>query len=89
MNLPMNEVNQWDQLSLFGEDAYEIRLKIGLVPSSDHAQWQLEVWNRNTEELVSMVSRPALTYDDIDLERGQMMGRVFIELSDLLDSKPL
>lgn len=48
----------WEQLSLLGPEVIELHLRIGVVPASDHLQWQLEVRDMTGGGLLGMLSSP-------------------------------
>lgn len=48
----------WVQLSIEPPPVIEISLKVGLVPSSEHAQIQLEARDATRGELIAMTSWP-------------------------------
>lgn len=56
MTISPVEVNSWEQLQLFPSPTYEITLRYGVVADVDHVQWQLEVRDPATGELLSMKS---------------------------------
>lgn len=49
---------QWVQLTLEPPPVIEVFLKVGLVPSSEHAQIQLEARDVTSGNLVAMTSWP-------------------------------
>lgn len=68
-----------DQLVFEGmpaPDVVEITLRVGIVTSSSHGQWQLEVRSPVTGELLSMVSRPHFDVDNLGPEAARMVLRV-------------
>lgn len=46
------------QATLIPPEAVEITLRVGLVGSDDHGQWQLEVRNATDGVLLSMIANP-------------------------------
>lgn len=70
------EVNTWEQLSLLPMDRSEITLRIGLLPRSDHAQFQLEVHNVANGELQKIESRPHVPYGNLHSELEEWIRRL-------------
>lgn len=52
------DASPWSQTTLFPPDVVEIRLRVGVVRSSDHLQWQLEAWSATDDTLLSMEATP-------------------------------
>jgi len=48
----------WQQLGLFGPDVVQLTLRVGIVPSSDHCQFQVEAATAGGRDLIAMVSMP-------------------------------
>lgn len=56
MKIEPESVNSWEQLELFPAPVYEISLRYGVVAEADHVQWQLEVRDATSGELLSLKS---------------------------------
>lgn len=52
---------EWTQLSLLPYEVVEIDLRIGVVPESDHLQWQITVRDPAAGALLGMLSSPAVS----------------------------
>lgn len=66
------------QTAFFAPGVVHIDLRLGLMPREDHLQWQLEVRNAVSGELIAMESHPhAPIYE---LER--QLARAVIAMSD-------
>lgn len=61
-------VNGWDQLSLFGDDAYEVVLRIGIVRDANHIQYQVEARNVATDDLLNLWSAPYRDLSNYDAD---------------------
>lgn len=59
-----------------GPDVVEITLRVGFVTSSQHGQWQLEVRNPVSGELLAMFSRPHFDMSNLGPEAARMVLRV-------------
>lgn len=57
-------------------DVIEITLRIGFVTSSQHGQWQAEVRNPVTGELLDMYSRPHFDLANLGAESARMVLRI-------------
>lgn len=57
---PPQTTPPWTQETLLPPEAVEIKLLVGLVGASGHAQWQLEVRNATDGSLLAMRSCPAV-----------------------------
>lgn len=53
-----DDVNQWEQLSLLPEFALELTLKLGVIPSHDHVQVQVEMSSPTDGKLLALWSLP-------------------------------
>jgi hypothetical protein len=51
---------QWEQLSFDKAPVYELLIRVGLVPESDHAQIQIECHDATRGELIALSSWPHL-----------------------------
>jgi hypothetical protein len=54
--------NNWYQQSLMPPEVYEFNLRIGVVPSTDHVQWMVEVKDPMTGVLIGQASGPHASY---------------------------
>jgi len=70
-------VNSWEQGALFAGATVEVILRVGIVPSVDHAQFQLEVVDPRSHELLAMRSWPHVPFVDLP----DMMAVIIDELS--------
>lgn len=46
----------WVQTRLFPPSTFEAHLRVGYVAESEHVQWQVEVFEPGTKELLAMAS---------------------------------
>lgn len=46
----------WFQQSLVEARVYEVRLRVGMVPATDHLQWQVEAFDAETRVLIASTS---------------------------------
>ena len=62
-------------------DAVEITISLGFVPSGDHAQWQVEVKDPATGQLLALASRPHLSMarmmDTLEEASREAIARMF------------
>lgn len=58
MSEAVSTVKGYEQLDLFGEPAYEVVIRVGIVPHAEHVQYQVEARNVSTGDLLSMWSLP-------------------------------
>lgn len=65
MSTPASEVKSWSQPNLFGAEPVELVLRIGLIPGSDHAQFQLETFVGHARVLTGMRSRPHVPWSEV------------------------
>ena len=56
------------QTALFAPGVVDVTLRVGLIPRENHLQWQLEVRNAVTDELLAMESRPHASIADLESE---------------------
>lgn len=56
----------WEQQSMFKGQSTEITLRIGVIPSGDHVQFQVEAMDLGNGELVAMTSMAHATSDRAD-----------------------
>lgn len=56
MTTNAGDVNTWHQPQMFPADIYEITLRIGVMPMSDHCQIQLDVVQQPEGDLLAMRS---------------------------------
>ena len=76
MTEPDFQVNNPHQLSLVDEEVYEIVLRVGVIRGSDHAQFQLDVTEAHTGELISCSSRLHVSLDQVAEELTQWQRRL-------------
>lgn len=67
------EVKRWQQLSLLNDECYELTLKVGLIPSEEHVQFQFEVTDPRTGELIELESRWHCHTNDYGPSLGQFV----------------
>jgi hypothetical protein len=68
-----------EQAALPGFDlppVVEVLVRVGMVPEANHLQWQIEVRNPVTQELLAMESCPHFTEDRI----GPQASRISLRL---------
>lgn len=66
-------VNGWEQTRLINPDVFQITLQIGLLPPENHYQWQIEVENPVSGELLACWSRPHFNLDAMPTEIAAMV----------------
>jgi len=64
------------QLDLLGEEVLEITLRVGVIHAFDHAQFQLEVIDARTGELIECASRHHVGLDDAMSELSDWIQRL-------------
>lgn len=84
MNEPSRRVNPWFQPALFGRDVYEITLRIGLVPESEHVQVELEVRECRSDQLVHLESRHHVDAHVASTALAPYFGKMAQFLEDLM-----
>lgn len=73
--------DKWFQQVLLAEEVIEVRIRIGFIPSRDHAQWMVEVVDPTTERLMDAMSRPHMSLQRWEVE-GPAMWKIFRSLVD-------
>jgi hypothetical protein len=68
--VPVGEMSRerdaaWQQLSMFVAPVFEVRLRVGGMPQSDHFQLQIEWVDATSGHLLGMVSRPHCDLDQL------------------------
>lgn len=58
MKIPTDDVKSWEQLQLSSSGAYEITLRIGVMAYDDHCQFELEITDAASGELIALQSAP-------------------------------
>lgn len=82
MNEAVTHVKSWEQLSLTGDEVYEITARIGIVRDAAHVQYQLELRNPVTDELIELWSLPARHPETLDKDcaaLGRELSRIMWE----------
>jgi hypothetical protein len=75
MNEHAAPVNTWHQLSMSAEEIIEITLKIGLMPLSDHCQFEVSAENPVTHDLLMLESRPHVKFEQLEAELARVFAR--------------
>lgn len=83
MKNPADGVKGWEQLSLTTPGPRELILRIGTFPQADHAQFQIELREAGTHELVAMSSRPHVAWSEVMSEAEQWFEAVRAHLQRL------
>lgn len=76
MSTERKEVKGWEQLPMFPGEPVEIILRVGLMPSSNHAQMQLERHDGALRTLSLLESRPHVAIEDALDEIEHWVGRL-------------
>ena len=66
----------WKQLTLLSPEVLELTLKVGLVLSTEHAQFELEIRDPSSDSLVGLVSRPHVNFDGVDTALLAIFGEL-------------
>jgi len=82
MPTPDFEVKHPVQLDLLGEEVLEITLRVGVIHAFDHVQFQLDVVDARTEELISCAARHHVTLEEAMSELSEWIQRLQEELWD-------
>lgn len=72
----------WTQLHIVPPAIYECRLRIGTIPSVDHAQIQYEVWDPSSKALHAMASCPAMGIGDVERLAPEWLDLLLVALED-------
>lgn len=83
-----NGRTKWTQLTLMGENAVEVLLRVGLMPGDDHGQAQLEVRRASTQELLAMSSRPHFPLNAVEAEMTEWLEEFRAACRHYLDPFP-
>ena len=81
MRRKIESSQDWEQTMLLVPEVLELTLRVGLVVSTEHAQFQLEVMDPSTQELVALVARPHVKFGDVDGVLRVLLGELteFVE----------
>lgn len=71
-----------------GPDIVEITLRVGVVVSADHFQWQIEARNPVTGELLEMRSAPHRPLVAIGPEAARMVLRITESMRAVVEGRP-
>lgn len=82
MTTPDFHVKHPVQLDLAGEEVVEIVLRVGIIHAFDHAQFQLDVTDARTGELISCAARHHVKLDDAMAELSDWVQRLQEEVWD-------
>lgn len=66
MRITGDEVKAWEQLLLVEPVATELTLRVGIVPESEHLQFQIEMTDASSGELLALQSWPHVRFCDVD-----------------------
>jgi len=69
----------WSQQVLIEPQAIEARLRIGIVPASNHAQIQIEVMDPGSKTLIAMESKPHLSLSACEATAKAFFDRLMQE----------
>lgn len=73
MRQHVTDVKGWEQLQVFPREGFQIDVSVGLLPVENHYQWQIEVRDLATGDLVAMFSRPHFVLDMLDDELSSVL----------------
>lgn len=73
-----------EQLSLLGDEAHELTIRVGIVNPAGHLQWQYEVRNVITDELVELRSRPSADWRRDEVELLGLFAELVRQIEDRL-----
>jgi hypothetical protein len=68
MTISSEPVKGWQQLSLIQSGPKELILRVGTFPEADHAQFQVELRDAGSKELLALASRPHVPWCDAQAE---------------------
>lgn len=69
-------VNLPEQLNLLGDQAYELTLRVGLIPLADHMQLAIEIREVKSAALIHLESRPHISAYDHAEHLDEWFGKL-------------
>ena len=89
MTNPQGHVkDNWQQLQAFPIGAVEIICRIGVLPSEDHCQFQVEVLNAASREIIAMWSIPSSNTQRCHRDFRRMTQEALMQLESFVDPFP-
>ena len=82
---PQRDRLSWEQLRLLPDEVIEATLRIGVVIEADHLQWQLDVRDPRSGDLISMQSRPVVSTSNWLPELTLMVSELHKLLGDTIE----
>lgn len=76
MRITGDEVKAWEQLLLVEPVATELTLRVGIVPESEHLQFQLEMTDASSGELLALQSWPHVPFHRGELAFAEVCSAV-------------
>lgn len=80
MRRPDEPSQAWRQLTFTPPVAVSVKMRVGVVPGSDHVQCQVEAWDETNGQLIAMESWPSVGLDAADRVIRKAAARA-VELS--------